>query len=158
MRLPFLLLAVLALALPSCATKPKGPKFSAPQSAAGGKAIYDTAGSNTTAKTKAAALKRSVAPEGLKLWNALTAALEEANLKAALASKELTGYAAKVADQTKLLVSASEDKNKAIEAANYWQAKHGKALREIWIWRSLAFVVVISALGFVVAKLGFRFF
>jgi hypothetical protein len=155
-----LALVILALALlPACASKrAKGPEYSAPQSAAVGQAIKATAASIETARVKTSALRPHTAAAGIQTLDELEASVESARAEAAKADKELTAYAAKADAQVKLLNSANEDKNKALESANYWQEKQAKALREIWIWRSIAFVVIVSILGIVLAKLGFKFF
>lgn len=156
MRLPILLLC---LALVGCASpKPKGPAYSPPSAAAVGKAVESTAGSIAKARAKAAELKTAVSPAGLATWEELTAELEAANTRIGLAGEELVAYAAKVDVQAVQLTAETEAKNAALASANYWQEKQAKALREIWIWRSAAFVLIVSIAGIVLAKLGFKFF
>jgi hypothetical protein len=129
MRLPIL---ILALALTSCATK---PKHATPDVTPTAQAVFETAASISKAQAKAQALKPSVAPEGLETWREMTEALEEATSRAALASTELTSYAGKVSDRIDSMSKEIEGKNQALEKAN-------KSLK---FWKTLA-----TSLGLVV--------
>ena len=64
--------------------------------------------------------------------------------------KALDDYQGRVEEQTKLLVSAQND-------AEYWHQKQIKALRELWLWRSIALATVICVVGYIGIKTSWRF-
>jgi hypothetical protein len=95
------------------------------------------------AKAKASEIK---AVNDTPLVRELLADLESANAESTKTQVELANYIAGVEAQTELLNSAIDGKNAALAKSEYWQAKHGKALRELWFWR-LIIIGTISAIG-----------
>lgn len=64
--------------------------------------------------------------------------------------KSIAAYQKQVEDQTKALAKAQED-------AAYWHAKQEKALKELWVWRSIAIASVLAVVGYVGIKTAWRF-
>jgi hypothetical protein len=64
--------------------------------------------------------------------------------------KAIATYQAQVETQTKELAKAQDD-------AAYWHAKQEKALKELWIWRSIAIASVLAVVGYVGVKTAWRF-
>jgi hypothetical protein len=63
----------------------------------------------------------------------------------------LTKYQDQVEAQSKELIKAQED-------AVYWHDKQIKALRELWLWRSIALASVLAVVGYIGLKTSWRFF
>ena len=59
-----------------------------------------------------------------------------------------------VQKQTQILNQVVLEKNRALEAVNYWQGKQEKALRELYFWRVSCFVIVSLIVALMAAKLG----
>lgn len=147
MRLPIL---ILCLALCGCAThrKPSPVVISAPAITKVADPVAKTKAAVSRAKAKADELKPSVAPEGLVIWEDLQAQLTEANAKADQATTAIGLYQAEVEKQSSMLAQTIDAKNEALVQAEYWHAKQTKALREIWMWRGIAALIVGSVLAF----------
>lgn len=64
--------------------------------------------------------------------------------------KSLADYQAKVEKQTELLAKAEKD-------ALYWHEKQEKALKELWIWRSIAIASILAVVGYIGIKTAWRF-
>jgi hypothetical protein len=64
--------------------------------------------------------------------------------------KSLTDYQVQVEKQTALLAKAEQD-------AIYWHDKQVKALKELWLWRSIAIVSVLAVVGYIGIKTAWRF-
>ena len=97
----------------------------------------------TSAKASAAALKGHVAtPEGLRTLAELNASLDSS-------LTEVAAYSAKV---DALSVSLT----KAEESATYWQAKQQKALRELWMWRGAAALLLGCVAGWFALRSGLK--
>jgi hypothetical protein len=64
--------------------------------------------------------------------------------------KSLANYQAQVEKQTALLAKAQED-------ALYWYEKQEKALKELWIWRSIAIASILCVVGYIGIKTAWRF-
>lgn len=64
--------------------------------------------------------------------------------------KSLADYQEKVDQQGQLLF-------KAQESADYWHQKQIKALKELWIWRSIAIVSVLCVVAYIGIKTSWRF-
>jgi len=64
--------------------------------------------------------------------------------------KSLADYQAKVEKQTELLAKAEQD-------AIYWHEKQEKALKELWLWRSIAIASVLAVVGYIGIKTAWRF-
>ena len=64
--------------------------------------------------------------------------------------KSLADYQAQVEKQTILLDKAEKD-------ANYWHEKQEKALKELWIWRSIAIASILAVVGYIGLKTAWRF-
>jgi len=136
-------LATLALSLttlaflPGCSSAPKPLTSYAPSPAGVLRAV-------TSAKAHATALRSEVTtPAGLRTLDELNASLDSSLL-------EVATYSAKV-DTVSLALSQAE------ESATYWQAKHSKALRELWIWRGLAALTLASLAGYLSLRMGLKF-
>jgi hypothetical protein len=71
--------------------------------------------------------------------------------------KALDEYKANVAKQTDLLNTSIEEKNDALAKAEYWHSKQTKALKELWVWRSIAIVSILSVIGYIGIKTSWRF-
>jgi hypothetical protein len=85
-----------------------------------------------------------VAPEGKEIARKL-----EGNLNSAF--KSLLDYSIKVDAMSKELVKAQDD-------VSYWHGKQVKALKEIWLWRAIAIVSVLSVIAYIGLKTSWRFF
>jgi len=64
--------------------------------------------------------------------------------------KSLADYQAKVEKQTELLAKSEKD-------ALYWHEKQEKALKELWIWRSIAIASILAVVGYIGIKTAWRF-
>jgi hypothetical protein len=64
--------------------------------------------------------------------------------------KSITDYQAQVEKQTALLAKAEAD-------AVYWNQKHFKALKELWIWRSIAIVSIVCVVAYIGIKTSWKF-
>ena len=64
--------------------------------------------------------------------------------------KSLADYQKKVEDQSQLLFKAQND-------AEYWHQKQEKALKELWIWRSIAIASILCVVGYIGIKTAWRF-
>ena len=67
------------------------------------------------------------------------------------AQDDLGSYTKKVEEQALLLTKASDE-------ANYWHSKQTKALKELWIWRSIAIASILAVVGYIGLKTSWRFF
>lgn len=67
------------------------------------------------------------------------------------AQSDLIIYDKKVQSQASLLTKASDE-------ANYWHAKQTKALKELWLWRSIALFSILAVVGYIGLKTSWRFF
>ena len=67
------------------------------------------------------------------------------------AEADLVIYAKKVDEQASLLTKASDE-------ANYWHSKQTKALKELWLWRSIAIASILAVVGYIGLKTSWRFF
>jgi hypothetical protein len=63
--------------------------------------------------------------------------------------KSLADYQAQVEKQTQLLDKAEKD-------AIYWHQKQEKALKELWIWRSIAIASILCVAGYLGLKTSWR--
>jgi uncharacterized lipoprotein NlpE involved in copper resistance len=63
--------------------------------------------------------------------------------------KSLNDYQAKVESQTKELI-------KAQDSAEYYHNKQIKALKELWIWRSIAIASILCVVAYIGIKTGWR--
>lgn len=143
------LLLMMALLMAGCATK-RGERvsYSAPSASGVAAPISEVRTSVTRASGRVSRIAKEGAAPGSSIIRELEQDLQEANLKAAQAEQGLQAYSLQVLAQTDSLNAAITDKNKALEEADYWHAKQVKALREIWMWRGLAALVVGSVLAF----------
>jgi hypothetical protein len=64
--------------------------------------------------------------------------------------KSLADYQAQVEKQTTLLDKAEKD-------AAYWHEKQEKALKELWIWRSIAIASILAVVGYIGIKTAWKF-
>jgi hypothetical protein len=64
--------------------------------------------------------------------------------------KSIADYQAQVEKQTALLAKAEQD-------ALYWHDKQTKALKELWIWRSIAIASILAVVGYIGIKTAWRF-
>jgi len=64
--------------------------------------------------------------------------------------KSITDYQVQVEKQTALLAKAEAD-------AVYWNQKHFKALKELWIWRSIAIVSIVCVVAYIGIKTSWKF-
>ena len=64
--------------------------------------------------------------------------------------KSIADYQAKVEAQTKELI-------KAQDSAAYWHDKQVAALKELWIWRSIALVSILCVVGYIGVKTAWKF-
>jgi len=119
-----------------CAHAPKPVTSYAPSSAGVLKAV-------TESKQHATALRSEVTtPAGLRTLADLNASLDTS-------ITEVAAYSAKV-DAVSLALSKAE------ESATYWHEKQQKALRELWIWRSLASLTLASLAGYLAFRMGLK--
>jgi len=112
-------------------------RFQSPSPASVSKDLND-------AKQSASELEKYVAPEGKEIARKL-----ECNLNSAF--KSLLDYSIKVDAMSKELVKAQDD-------VAYWHSKQVKGLKEIWLWRSIAIVSVLSVIAYIGLKTSWRFF
>jgi hypothetical protein len=94
-----------------------------------------TAPSVVAVKTGIEKLRPHVTPAGVPA----IAALEQA----------VTSYEQAVSDQSTALLQAQSD-------VAYWQAKHSKALKELWMWRGLAAITLASVAGWLALRMGWK--
>ena len=128
-------LATLVL-LSGCATRQLAPSTYAPSPSAVLQAV-------TKAKASAASLKHEVTtPAGLRTLADLNASLDTS-------LTEVAAYAAKV-DALSLSLTKAE------ESATYWQAKQAKALRELWLWRGAAAILLGFVAGWFALRSGLK--
>ena len=59
-------------------------------------------------------------------------------------------YTSKVESQSALLSKVSDE-------ANYWHAKQTKALKELWMWRTIALLSVLAVVGYIGIRTSWRF-
>jgi hypothetical protein len=64
--------------------------------------------------------------------------------------KSLADYQSQVEKQTTLLAKAEKD-------ALYWHEKQEKALKELWIWRSIAIASILAVVGYIGIKTAWKF-
>jgi hypothetical protein len=83
-----------------------------------------------------ARVREYVKPEGRKAYAEL--------------EKSLTEYQSRVESQTKELI-------KAQDSAAYWHDKQVKALKELWIWRSIAIASILCVVAYIGIKTSWRF-
>jgi hypothetical protein len=122
--------------LPGCASRQLPPQTYAPSPAGVLRAV-------TSAKASAAALKGHVAtPEGLRTLAELNSSLDSS-------LTEVAAYSAKV-DEVSVALTKAE------EASNYWQAKQQKALRELWMWRGAAALLLGCVAGWFALRSGLK--
>lgn len=144
-----LIAAVLAMTLGGCATKPKpSVVITAPAITRVAEPVAKTKSAVEAARIKAVQLKPSVAPAGLPVFDEMQAQLAEAAAKADQAQAAVGQYQREVEKQSAMLAKVIDEKNEALYQVTYWQQKQAKALREIWMWRIIATVVVGSVLAF----------
>jgi len=122
------------LFLTSCSSAPKAPIIS--PSAAG--VIRAVAG----AQSAAARLAPHVAPEGKQALLSLEESL-------VLAQAEVARYEAVVNEQ-------SVARQKAESDALYWQEKQHKALKELWLWRGAAALLLGSIAAWFALRSGLK--
>ena len=67
------------------------------------------------------------------------------------AYKSLLDYSIKVDALGKELVTAQDN-------VKYWHDKQIKALRELWLWRTIAIVSILSVIAYIGLKTSWRFF
>jgi succinate dehydrogenase/fumarate reductase flavoprotein subunit len=96
------------------------------------------------ARTAAADLSKYVAPEGKAAQKKLEESLDSSY-------RSLLEYSVKVDALSKELVKAQDD-------AIYWHNKQTKALKELWLWRSIAIASVLAVIGYIGLKTSWRFF
>jgi hypothetical protein len=97
----------------------------------------------TAAKASAAALKGHVAtPEGLRTLAELNSSLDSS-------LTEVAAYSAKV-DEVSVALTKAE------EAANYWRQKQAKGLRELWMWRGAAALLLGCVAGWFALRSGLK--
>lgn len=131
------MIALFAIFCSGCASAPKPVSSYAPSSAGVLKAVTDS-------KAHATALRSEVTtPAGLRTLADLHSSLDAS-------ISEVAAYSAKV-DSVSLALSKAE------ESSKYWKEKQQKALRELWIWRTIIMVEVAAALGWLAFRLGLKF-
>ena len=59
-------------------------------------------------------------------------------------------YTSKVESQSALLSKVSDE-------ANYWHSKQTKALKELWMWRTIALLSVLAVVGYIGIRTSWRF-
>lgn len=67
------------------------------------------------------------------------------------AQSDLIIYDKQVQSQASLLTKASDE-------ANYWHSKQTKALKELWLWRSIAIASILAVVGYIGLRTSWRFF
>ena len=67
------------------------------------------------------------------------------------AQSDLIIYDKQVQSQARLLTKASDE-------ANYWHSKQTKALKELWLWRSIAIASILAVVGYIGLRTSWRFF
>ena len=130
------MIALFAIFCSGCASAPKPVSSYAPSSAGVLKAVAES-------KAHATALRSEVTtPAGLRSLADLHTSLDAS-------ISEVAAYQAKV-DSVSLALSKAE------ESSTYWKAKQQKALRELWIWRTIIMIEVAAALGWLAFRLGLK--
>ena len=66
------------------------------------------------------------------------------------AQDDLGIYTGKVETQSALLSKVSDE-------ANYWHTKQTKALKELWMWRTIALLSVLAVVGYIGIRTSWRF-
>ena len=66
------------------------------------------------------------------------------------AQDDLGIYTGKVETQSALLSKVSDE-------ANYWHSKQTKALKELWMWRTIALLSVLAVVGYIGIRTSWRF-
>jgi pantothenate synthetase len=92
----------------------------------------------------ASELNKYVSPEGREAAKRL-----DNNLTAAY--KSLLDYSIKVDNLGAQLVKAQDD-------AIYWHNKQEKALKELWLWRSIAIASILAVIAYLGIKTSWKFF
>ena len=64
--------------------------------------------------------------------------------------KSLANYQAQVEKQTQELSKAQDD-------AIYWREKQLKALKELWLWRSIAIASILAVVAYIGIKTAWRY-
>ena len=96
------------------------------------------------AKLAASNLNKFVSPDGRQAAKSLDTALNGAY-------KSLLDYSIKVDAMGKELVKAQDE-------VTYWHNKQIKALKEIWLWRSIALASILAVAAYIGLKTSWRFF
>ena len=97
----------------------------------------------TAAKASAASLTSHVTtPAGLRTLAELNASLDSS-------LTEVAAYSAKV-DEVSIALTNAE------ESATYWQTKQQKALRELWMWRGAAALLLGCVAGWFALRSGLK--
>lgn len=97
----------------------------------------------TAAKQSAAALKSQVStPEGIRTLAELNQSLDSS-------LTEVAAYSAKV-DQLSVSLTKAE------ESAIYWREKQQKGLRELWMWRGAAAILLGCVAGWFALRAGLK--
>jgi hypothetical protein len=125
------------LILAGCATAPKQDHFTPISSVA-------VTSSLSRATQKAVELKAHITPAGLKVAEELTSSLFDTQV-------ELGKYVGKTD-------ALYQELGKSQEEATYWHDKQVKALKELWLWRSIALASILAVVGFIGLKTSWRFF
>jgi hypothetical protein len=74
-----------------------------------------------------------------------------ANLQA-----EIIGYAGEVQKQTDQLNLSIAERNEAVAQADYYKSKQQKALKELWMWRGLAALMLGSVAAWFALRSGLK--
>jgi len=136
MRLPVLAFSILPFAfLAACSSHRPTPSPLSPSPVGIIRAV-------TGAQTAAARLAPHVTPEGKPAMASLDEALR-------LAQDEVTRY-------TALVEQESVKRQEAETAAAYYQGKQQKALRELWIWRGIAALILGSIAAWFALRMGLK--
>ena len=135
MRLPVLAFSLLPFAfLAACSHRPS-PSPLSPSPVGIIRAV-------TGAQTAAARLAPHVTPEGKPALASLDESLR-------LAQDEVTRY-------TALVEQESIKRQQAETAAAYWMEKQRKALKEIYVWRGIAAIILGSIAAWFALRMGLR--
>lgn len=141
--MPKIITLFLFILIAGCAVKPKPttPQFTAPS-------VDRVVAPIAEAKAKAAAIRlRTVDFQTVRDLEAIESRLEDAQRRGIQLKSEIDAQAA-------LLNTSIDEKNLALQQSEYWQEKQAKALKELWVYRSISIGILSLAVLFVLIKLG----
>lgn len=149
------LCAILLLTMTACSHIPKKSPSIQLSSPTGGEVVGDHVNKATVSIEKAKAKAHSIRqqlPNNIDVQE-LQNDLNSTSLELSSAQSSLTLYKNQVLKQTDFLNKSLEEKNKAIEQAEYWHSKQMQAVGKLWFWRFVAGIGWALAAGYVAFRI-----